>query len=515
MDLTAARARWARAPWHHIVVQLTATVFYVHLYLTDPEAPGRQFPRGWWGWFDQSNYLRSTMAFAHLDFDGKAHFYPPLYAAAGAPFWWISHNHPFFVLDLAALLWSSYVFVRLAERYIGRWPAAALALLSTVASHQILLAYVRPWTSTMTVLIIATLLWLLMRSQDRERPFSPALPLVFGLLGGLLFLGRPLDGVVSGVLGAALLISLRRQRSETRPVSRRLLVDTASMGVGYAVGAAAYVGWNLALFGSATGDYGKVESAAGYLPDQALRRAFALFVDSGTVYGDPHAALMDIYPWLLLSAVGIVMCVFQKDLLLRAVSLAVVAQFALYVPYGDLLPEGLWRYGNLHYFKWTFPYLALLAAMAVVWAARLVLRGSADPAVRRTGLGLSAAAIALAFLPHTTLHKHTRQPVLTVGHDARGTTLSFDVPAGPVDFIDLHCVEGDVYSLEETVQLDDTALHAVRDFHTLPSTPGSVRLLLYRQARPHRMSIGLGPSLAASDCLSVDVGRYSLDEWYD
>lgn len=58
-------------------------------------------------------------------------------------------------------------------------------------------------------------------------------------------------------------------------------------------------------------------------------------------------------------------------------TLLVVPYVVLFLSYTDLIPTGLWRYNNIHYFKWTFPGFALLGFVAV----RALLLGPNRPGV--------------------------------------------------------------------------------------------------------------------------------------
>ena len=81
------------------------TVIYFLGYLHNPArpSPSAPFPEGWWGWFDQSKYLQSAQALAHLDLSPSSHWYPLGYAILGAPFVWMG-NHVYLIPALLCLL---------------------------------------------------------------------------------------------------------------------------------------------------------------------------------------------------------------------------------------------------------------------------------------------------------------------------------------------------------------------------------------------------------------------------
>ena len=50
---------------------------------------------------------------------------------------------------------------------------------------------------------------------------------------------------------------------------------------------------------------------------------------------------------------------------LTLLALTAIPTVVLFLSYVDLLPTGLWRYQNIHYFKWTLPGFALFAYVAL------------------------------------------------------------------------------------------------------------------------------------------------------
>ncbi|MEI9849839.1 MAG: hypothetical protein WDN24_02045 [Sphingomonas sp.] len=79
-------------------------------------------------------------------------------------------------------------------------------------------------------------------------------------------------------------------------------------------------------------------------------------------------------PWLFLGAAGLALGLLRAPAGQRALTaclgLAALAYGALLIAYVDLLPTGLWRYGNVHYFKWMFPLFGLFVLLFVRWAPR-------------------------------------------------------------------------------------------------------------------------------------------------
>ena len=56
-------------------------IWFLEEYWAFPTRPGNNIisPLGWWGWFDQGNYLRTENAIGRLDLSATEYYYPPLY----------------------------------------------------------------------------------------------------------------------------------------------------------------------------------------------------------------------------------------------------------------------------------------------------------------------------------------------------------------------------------------------------------------------------------------------------
>jgi hypothetical protein len=521
--------RWVRSRWHLIAAQALTLAWHLGKYATYSAVPGHDaaLPRGWYLWTDQSVYLRSLVAFLHGDLDPDKHFYPPLYALVGAPFYLVTKNHPWFLVDLATMLWSAHVFMRLAERYVPRAVALLLLVLTVLLNGYVLTAFVVPWTSTVTTAVVSTLVWLLMRAQDRPEAPGWRAALGFGAVAGLLFLARPLDAVFTGVLGLALLLTVHRRSAPSGARApwipgRPAVLATIGLAAGYAAGIVAFVGFNLTVYGHPLGDYGDVV-AGGYAPGQAPFRAYSLVLDSQSLFLQPGSAMVDKYPWLLLSLVGIGLCAFRADSLLRPVALTVVAQACLYAPYVDLLPINNWRFGNVHYYKWMFPYLGLLAWLAVVWIGRLVLVAANDAGRRRTSMGLATVAALALLVPHAVVERQPLVPTVAVTPTTFGSSLprpgtivKVRFPRSRIDFLDLSPVSGGwtgVLMGGDALSLDGDRLRAGTDYRLL-AAPGGVRVQLTTHRTASTMVVRLGPGLQVAPDMRAEVSTYRLVEWF-
>ena len=491
-------------------VLLFAALAYIAVYFAIPATPGNSpgaHPLGWWGWFDQGKYLLSANAFAQFDFSPDKHFYPPLYPAIGAIFLKWSSGHLFFAPNLAALIWFAYVFIRFADLYIPRWGSIALLFATTIFNHTLFENYVIPWTSTLCVALLASgilgLVWLAeVRDGVRDRVSGLQVFFVATCLG-LLVPTRPADAVVGCVIGLGLLIGYWRTRRESIECVPRTSHFLVLVMAGSIIGPLLFLGFNMFVFGSPLGGYIQVTGSNGFFPADLAEKFVSIWLDGFTLYGEPNAGLTERYPWLFVSLAGLIWVLIRGDGALRSVAVAIVLLFVLYLPYGDLLPNGLWRYLNIHYFKWTFPFLALFAVLLIkqAWFAWRQCTGRVLPLTLLFGIPILLSSLYLAV---------DVTPVLTRSANNRAD-ISFDLPDKQVDLVDFRGLSGgftDVYFGEHRLLLDGRELKRVRDYRLLPMNWG-VRLLFIRPAvgrsveflPDQRLTRHAGP-------LSAQIGTY-------
>jgi hypothetical protein len=461
------------------VIVIVAAVYIVGYFALSP-TPGNSpyaHPLGWWGWFDQGQYLKSAYALLQLDFSPDKHFYPPLYPAVGGIFLAWSSGHPFFLLNLICLLWFAYVFIRVADRYIPRWGSVLVLFGTTIFNFRIFENYLIPWTTTLSAALLATgilgMAWLqdVMRNEDIR--ISGWQVFIVAACLGLLVPTRPGDAVVGGLLGLGLSLGYwHARRFATEKMPRPTIYFSLAI-IGFAIGPAIYFGFNKAVFGTFAGGYMQVSEGNGFFLADLAEKFVSLWLDGETLYGEPNTGLVQRYPWLLFSLAGLVWVLLRGDFFLRVLAVAICGFFVIYMSYGDLLPNGLWRYLNIHYFKWTFPFLGLFAWLLIeaVLAEWHLHRGWRMPIV----VSLAIPGILL------TLHLSIHFKPLETGSDA-DRPIYLTLPHNEIDVIDVKGVAGgfnEVYFGEHRVLLDGKELKRVRDYRLLP-LGSDIRLLFIR-----------------------------------
>lgn len=364
-------------------------VYYALYYLGHPELPGNHpHPEGWWTWLDQGLYLRSARAFAAFDLNSAAHWYPPGYALLGAPFIGMVPRHPYFLVDLICLLGAAWLFVQFCRGIGVRGSIAIIAFSFPLLVPRLMESWVIPWSSSPAALVMWGLALAVQTAfkPDNRGLWRPAI--VIGLLLGSLMLIRPTDMAFGAVmvvpLGAVLV--WRALRGEID--ARRVLAAALSGGAALAASLALALGLHVMIYGPAASPYMVGASALGFTTANLPWRAFVLLIEPRLWFSD-GTGLLQRLPWLVLTLVGLGV-VWRFGAALFSVAVAAVICVLLYICFVDLSPIGLWRYGNIHYFKWTWPVFALLALLGIQQLWRRDVVAIATAAVLVIPLSLNA-----------------------------------------------------------------------------------------------------------------------------
>lgn len=338
----------------------------------------------WAGWWDQSLYLRSATAFAHLDLGAGEHWYPPLYPLLAAPFCWLLPANPFLPLDLMCVGATAHFALRVAALFgIGRPVGLLLFAGSTFLHPGFTNSWGFPWTSTLS----AALLWFLVARaaelllDPAQRAVTPRQAAPLGLAAVLVAAARPVDAIAAAALGVGLAIALI--------VHRRLPLASIAAAAGAALAAAAGCGLlHLAIYGPHPSGYMQLSSGYGLQFGNLGWKAYVLFSDPRPWFPMGTGLLRGV-PWLAIGIAGLLAPLASRRTGMRAfaataLGAALVHMLAM-AAYVDLLPPALWHFNNVHYFKWLLPLFA--------FAAWHFLRNLAH--ARRAGAAAIAAVLAV------------------------------------------------------------------------------------------------------------------------
>jgi hypothetical protein len=470
-----------------------------------PQGHNPAAPLGWWGWWDQGQYIKAARAFSDLNLASSEHWYPPLYALLAAPFvHWLPAN-PFLILNVLCLLVVYGAFVRFAQRQVPWWLAHALFLVTIIADRTMFNQYIIPWTSTPAAALLAITVCVLF---DGQQPTSLRRLLLACALIGLVFLVRPLDAVFGSTLvmvaWASWVARDRFARLRTGQFGRTLGLSFLMAGVFFSFVALQYL-FNLVVHGGWSSPYEAVSLQLGLQPATLPQKFQALFLSGTPAYVESDSGIAQHYPWMLGAVGALAWTLAAGTTALRALSVAIVVQWTLYFSYADLLPTNIWRFHLIHYLKWSVPYLALLLAWVAVCVWQALRAGRWGMAVGATacvaggiillsGLRLDHARLNVRGMGDLADRPSARSVVLTLA-EARPMDVVFLPPAA---------YRGDTHPPLQ-IQMDGRSLVFLRDFKWVREGEGA-RVIFSRTEHASRVAFEFPADPGALDPGDVAVG---------
>ncbi|GBR03509.1 hypothetical protein AA21952_1076 [Acetobacter oeni LMG 21952] len=348
---------------------------YIRSYWHNQAVPcaGSRFPQGWWGWFDQSNYLKSALAFSHSDLTPDQHWYPFGYSLMGALFASFG-SHLYFLPDLLCLIAAGYGFISFARACgVRSVVSVPLFLLATCGSASLRAVWAEPWNTTLS----AALIWNALNLATRLTLVSDSVSslassrtnywrfLILGALLAAMPVTRPTDLLIAGETGIFMLLAAVILRKYT-------LKDFLTRAAFLISGAAILLGpcfmLYLSIYGMKPSQYMIISRELGFRLEGLWWKTYILLITPRPWFPD-GVGLMQRLPWIapgIAAIVALPLIVTRRTVFpLTLLSVLIVTYSLLFFSYVDLIPGGLWLYNNVHYFKWLFPGLTLLGYFAV------------------------------------------------------------------------------------------------------------------------------------------------------
>jgi hypothetical protein len=487
-----------------LAVAVLAAYYLVQYALAEARPdPKALYPLGWWGWFDQGEYLKSIRAFATGALRSPDLLYPPLYALLSAPFWWLTRDHPALVPDLVYFLVAYGVLIAVARRFYGTLlPLVVCAALLVFLPVMTIDDWVIPWTTSLQAALVSGLIAIFSRSEAKAAPFALRSKADWGWFVGFFAAygaiapTRPLDIVIWFPFALAYFLLTTLATVREAPAARRIQAAAGcflAASVTASVFVALYLGFNLKIHGSLFGSYGTAAGGNGYFLADIPEKIFSVFWSSGVVYGEPEQALFEKFAIFgPIFALCLVALVVVKDVR-RWILLTAFLNFIVYLPYGDLLPNGFFRYHNLHYFKWAYPWLAVIAAGQLAsWL------GGEERRVRWAPLAASAGLVLIGCLVGQ--RPAASEKVATFGSSAEHLVRVRAHAPREVEFIDIRGLTGsfpEFYFGAHALKVDGVT-QRVGTYRMMPIEQGA-RLMFVRPVILRELELKPSPGAVVAD----------------
>jgi hypothetical protein len=342
--------RWLDTWVGQLYLASAAAAVYVYAYQHHGVRPGANatYPMGWFGWWDQGQYLKCAAGLAHGSLTPDTYWYPLGYPALGALFYRLWPEHSFFLPDLFLIIGIALLFYQIARKFVT--PVESLLLLAVfVFSYRgmLSLSLVEPWNTIPTHFLAYAVIVLVGFGEPQRRNI-----LIAAFCVGLDYLCRPPDAVCAGLIVAVAVFRLPGWKE-------RIRTGLAAFGIflAFVVGVLLI---NRSVFASWRTTYDVISANIGFGSYPLLEKIYSLVIDARPLFDLDDTALLLHFPWLILLPPGLVYLVRRFRWGAAGVLLSIAATFGLYFAYNDFWPGNIFLYHLVHYLVWTFPLFALI-----------------------------------------------------------------------------------------------------------------------------------------------------------
>jgi hypothetical protein len=316
---------------------------------------------GWWGWWDQSQYLKCTAGLARGILNKDTYIYPLGYSLVAAPFYLWAPTHAFFLPNLVFVLGSAWAFYWIARRLLRPTEAFILIIGFLVFYRGMLLdTLVVPWNTIPTHFLAYIVLYFTAFRQPSQRDVYLA-----SICVALIYPFKLPEFIC---LLPCVLIAVASLRER-----KRILRASLILGLAVGISVATMLAINFSVFGRFRTNYELAQKTIGVLGYPMLWKFYWLFVSGGPVFRESYQMLLSHAPWLLLVPPGVVYLLQHYGSKAWGTILSIALCFGIYVNYNELNQGNLYRYYLIHYFTWALPLLALITFIGFRegWKTRL------------------------------------------------------------------------------------------------------------------------------------------------
>jgi hypothetical protein len=400
-------------------------VVWFLLYQTHPDAPpplGRHEGIGWWGWFDQGQYLKISEQWSRLDFFNPDKYYPPLYPGIVGLLWPLFKRSGYIVLDAGCALLFFLLLTRIFRQYLNRF-AVLLAVAFSYGFNRVLFdQWVIPWTTNLSSLLIIVLAWILHRQyrpkQDTVTYIDSIksqscsnknrdLAIAIGICAAMLAL-RPYEiipslvltlGIGINALNQSLLSAASSQQSDAKGRRwhqlKKAITTLAPILLPASLILAFYIMYNLHTFGSVEPSYSKEINDMGFnFLDIPFK--YASLVNDSSLYGIENGHLTHAVPWYPLMLATAIVGAFTLATPIRYLVAASLLSQTSYLAFNDLVPTGLFTFNNIHYFTWSIAVIGTAPFATIANLLKINANSKQDSNYFIAGTGISIGFLWLA-----------------------------------------------------------------------------------------------------------------------
>ena len=348
------------------------TWLYIHrFYPASPPPLGLHEGSGWWGWFDQSQYLKMTEQFLSKDFFNPDRYYPPLYPALAAISSYFVADYGYILIDISCSLVCVYAAIKIYSKQKFDCVLILLFILGAYGFKNIfLIQWIIPWTTNLSSAFIAVLAIMLNEINLKNQKVIYKYTIYSMILTTLMVTLRPFETIpcviiTFGIIKETLYLSFREITNHNKDFSKSRKKEfkaSLSLLIGILLSfliIILYAIYNQLTYDSFIFAYSKkIISSAGFTP-QDFSFKFASLMNDSSFYGVTTETIKNRVPWISIMIGMTIVNTIHGKRVERYLAFAALISAASYLTFNDLVPTGIFRYYNIHYFTWSIAIFGL------------------------------------------------------------------------------------------------------------------------------------------------------------
>jgi hypothetical protein len=340
------------------VLGLISLVFFLYFYWLNLARPGAYYEKGWFGWYDQGQYLNMARDMASFSLPAEHYVYGLGYPILGAVFYKIYALDPFLIPNALMFVGTILLTYMSARKYLSDELSLCSSLILLFATP--LATYVTvPWSSTVSLFCLSVLFYI--ASIGKRNRYTSML---VGICVAWTFSARFVDAVFLVPLAVAFFIESRNEKN----LARDAAVAIISAGIILSM----VLLTQQIYFGSAfktpyfhlENDYpGLGIFDISRIPDSI----FSVFINPFMKYDQVEAPLLINAFIFIFSPLGAISMLRTNH---RLEWLALLIGFVLALSfYSSFIAFDAYdiKYGCIHYIKMWFPVLSILSVSGIFY----------------------------------------------------------------------------------------------------------------------------------------------------
>ena len=345
------------------IAVISIITFFIS-YLTNDLRPS--VTKGWFGWWDQSQYLQMSHDLSSFRLVAQNYFYGLGYPIIGALFYRVYPTNPFLIPNLLLYIMTIVLYFKISREYLSV-ELSVLTVLLIMWGTQLTEFFVVPWSNSISITGIGILIYL----ATVVREIRSVHGIIIGIVLGWVFAARYVDMVL--FLPIVIYIYTREVSKSWKNMKYVLLSGCIFFIIfcailyshQYAFGSFLKTPYHLHIQPGGHSDQSLAAFSLSRIPDHLYSIIINPYQFHYLKYWRLNTPLLGHSFFFILALAGFSYSIcYKRDWVIVVTFLSMIASFAFYGSFTSTRASDL-KYHCLRYFSLWYPILSLMAVLGL------------------------------------------------------------------------------------------------------------------------------------------------------